>query len=221
MGWVTGDRAALVCVRDSRRFGLQVLLRSGAVTAGAEKGSGFLPEGDVEDGDRSASVLERCHGLTGGEAQRRLGRGMGPAHALGFWAAGSRVLLAATGVLLAVEGDRRVPVLRRVPVRERRAVGGSAGLAEFVARRNLQRDLSRLLLFSRWLDPVSGVTTGFFLVRVPERVRAPGFAWQVPEKALLLWRDRKLPLDFETFACLRTLTDFSSCDSLLSEYASR
>ncbi len=221
MGGVTGDRAALVCVRDSRRFGIQALLRSDAVAADAEEGGGFLPEGRVEEEDRSASVLERCRGLTGGEAQRRLGRGMAPARALGFWAAGARVLLAATGVLLAVEGAERVPVSRTVPVRERRAIGDAAGLAGFVARRDLQRDLSRLLLFCRWLDPVSGVTTVFFLVRVPERVRAPGFAWQVPEDALLLWRDRRLPLDFETFACLRTLTDFSSCDSLLSEYASR
>lgn len=218
MGGVTGDRAALVCVRDSRRFGLQALLRS---DADAEEGGGFLPEGCVEEGDRSASVLERCRGLTGGEAQRRLGRGMAPARALGFWAAGARVLLAATGVHLAVEGAELVPVSRTAPVRERRAIGDAAGLAGFVARRDLQRDLSRLLLFSRWLDPVAGVTTVFFLVRVPERVRAPGFAWQVPEDALLLWRDRRLPLDFETFACLRTLTDFSSCDSLISEYASR
>lgn len=212
MGGVSGDRAALVCVRDSRRFGLQALLRS---DADAQEGRGFLPEGGVEEGDRSASVLERCRGMTGGEAQRRLGRGMAPARALGFWAAGARVLLAATGVLLAAEGAQRVPV------RERRAIGDAAGLAGFVARRDLQRDLGRLLLFSRWLDPVAGVTTVFFLVRVPDRVRAPGFAWQAPEDALLLWRGRRLPLDFETFACLRTLTDFSSCDSLLAEYAPR
>lgn len=218
MGGVTGDRAALVCVRDSRRFGLQALLRSDAA---AEEGRGFLPEGGVEEGDRSASALERCRGMTGGEAQRRLGRGMPPARALGFWAAGARVLLAATGVLLAAEGAGRVPVLRTAPVRERRAMGDAAGLAGFVARRDLQRDLGRLLLFSKWLDPVAGVTTVFFLVRVPERIRAPGFAWQAPEDALLLWRGRRLPLDFETFACLRTLTDFSSCDSLLAEYASR
>lgn len=220
MGGVRGDRAALVCVRDSRRFGLQALLRSGAVAAGAEEGGGFLPEGVVGDEDRSASVLERCRGLTGSEAQRRLGHGMSPAHALGFWAAGARVLLAATGVLLAVEGARRVPV-RRPPPRERRAPGDAPGLGAFAAPGDLHWDLGRLLFFSRWLDPGSGAAKAFFLVHLPERVRAPGFAWQVPEKALLLWRDRRLPLDFETFACLRTLTDFPSCGSLLSEYASR
>ena len=220
MGGVSGDRAALVCVRDSRRFGLQALLRSDAVAAGAEEGGGFLPEGMVGDEDRSASVLERCRGMTGSEAQRRLGHGMSPAHALGFWAAGARVLLAATGVLLAVEGARRVPV-RRPPPRERRAPGDAPGLGAFAAPGDLHWDLGRLLFFSRWLDPGSGAAKAFFLVHLPERVRAPGFAWQVPEKALLLWRDRKLPLDFETFACLRTLTDFPSCGSLLSEYASR
>lgn len=220
MGGVRGDRAALVCVRDSRRFGLQALLRSDAVAAGAEQRGGFLPEGGVGDEDRSASVLERCRGMTGSEAQRRLGHGMSPAHALGFWAAGARVLLAATGVLLAVEGARRVPV-RRPPPRERRAPGDAPGLGAFAAPGDLHWDLGRLLFFSRWLDPGSGAAKAFFLVHLPERVRAPGFAWQVPEKALLLWRDRRLPLDFETFACLRTLTDFPSCDSLLSEYASR
>ena len=221
MEGVSGDRAALVCVRDSRRFGLQVLLRSDAVAAGAEEGGGFLPEGGVEDGDRSASLLERCRGLTGREAQRRLGHGMSPAHALGFWAAGVRVLLAATEVLLAVEGARRVPVQRLAPSRERRAPGDAPGLGDSAAPRDLHWDLGRLLFFSRWMDPGSGAAKVFFLVHLPDRVRAPGFAWQVPEKALLLWRDRRLPLDFETFACLRALTDFSSCGSLLSEYASR
>lgn len=221
MGGVTGDRAALVCVRDSRRFGLQALLRSDAVAAGAEEGGGFLPEGGVEEDDCSASVLERCRGLTGREAQRRMGHGMAPAHALGFWAAGARVLFAATGVLLAVEGARRVPVRRTAPPRERRAPENPPGIGAFAAPGDLHWDLGGLLFFSRWRDPGSGAAKAFFLVHLPGRVRAPGFVWQVPEKTLLLWRDRRLPLDFETFACLRTLTDFPSCGSLLSEYASR
>ena len=174
MEGLTADRVALVCVRDSRRFGLQVLLRPDA----AKRTGVLFLEGEVEDRDRVAAALGHCHGRTGNEAQRFLGHDMSPKRALGFWAASVRVLATATGVC----------------------------------------DLSRSGFFSRWVDPDSGGVTGFFLVHLPETVDADGFAWQAPETALLRWRDGGLSLDFPTFACLRILTDFSSCDSLLSEY---
>ena len=213
------DRVVLVCVRDRPRQGLQVLLRMGAGAHDGGVATASLLEGGVQAHDRAATVVERCHGHTGDDARRRLGHDMSPARALGFWTAGTRVLLAATGVLLAVRGSSRVPAPQRLPSRQRRRLENMLDLAAFGVREDLRWDLGRLLFFSRW--SAAGAVTGAFLVHLPERVGTAGLAWQAPDSVLLGWRDRRLVVDFQTFACLRTLTDFSSCDSLMAEYAAR
>lgn len=214
------DRVALVCVRDSRRFGLQVLL---GTDSGADPGAAgaWLPGGRVVQQDRAAAVRERCCGLTGDEARYRLGHDLSPARALGFWTAGIRVLLVSTGVLPAVTVAGHAPVREFVRARERRGSKDTLDLTVLAARRKLLCDLGALRFFSRWTDPAGGAITGFFLVHLPERVRPIRFVWQKPERALFAWRDRGLSLNFQTFACLRTLTDFTSCDSLFSEYSAR
>ena len=214
---LTGGRVALVCVRDSPRLGLEVLLRQD-VTQNVEAGSTAFIEGGLESRDCSPRTLGACYGLTGGEAKRYLDYGLSPSHALGFWVAGVRLLLAATGVLLTVKGAGFTPVRLKVPWSTRRGLIDGPGLANFTARHDLCWDLKSLLPFSKWVDLDGRAVKGFFLVNLPERIRASGFAWHVPENALLSWRDERFPLDFQTFACLRLLTDFSSCTSLLSEY---
>lgn len=216
------DRVALVCVRDSRRFGLQVLSRPMAAAAGAGSGRLSFPRDRVDSGDHAAPTLQRCHGLTGARACRLPGSRMTPAYAMGCRVATARVLLAATGLVFAVEEDHRTPVQRRVPHRGRRALSGSGlDFANFLVREQLHCDLARLFFFTQWIDPGSGAATRFFLVKAPDELRSPGWVWHLPEQALRFWLDGELLLDFETFACLRTLTDFSSCESLLSEYRAR
>lgn len=214
-----GARVALVAVRDSRRFGLQVLLRADVAAAGAEKGRMSLPCGVVEKGDRAAFALERCHGLAGGEARRLIGYEMKPAHALGHWVAAARVLLTATGLLFAVKGRQRASAPQTLPSRKRRLCGQDApALAAYLARQDLYHDISRLHFFSRWIDTRTGCAHTFFLVHVPNDVRVTGMLWRAPEKLLMSWRSQELHLDFASFASLRILTDFASCDALLSEY---
>ncbi len=220
MASLTGGRVALVCVRDSPRFGLQVLLRQG-VTQNAESGSSAFIEARLESRDCSPRTIEACYGLTGGEAKRYLGYGLSPSQALGYWVAGVRAFLAATGVLLAVKGAGLTPVRLKVPMSIRRGLTDGLGLATFTARHDLCWDLKSLLPFSKWVELDGGAVKGFFLVTLSERIRPRGFAWHVPEKVLLNWRDERFSLDFQTFACLRLLTDFSSCRSLLSEYAAQ
>jgi len=216
-----GDRVALVAVRDSRRFGLQVL--SSPVSAqGAGSGSFSFPGDDIDSGDHAAATLGRCHHLTRAEARRSLGHELPPAHAMGCWVAAARVLLAATGLLFAVDEEHWTRVQRRVRLRERQALSGSGpDFANFLIRERLYCDLGRLFFFTQWTEPGSGDATRFFLANVPDDLRSAGVVWHAPDQALVLWRDGDLALDFQTFACLRILTDFSSCDSLLSEYRAR
>ncbi len=210
-----GDRVGLVAVRDSRRFGLQVLLSRSS----AAGGNLSFPAGAIDGGDQAPATLRRCHALTAVEARRLLGSEMTPAYAMGCWVAAARVLLAATGLLFAVEAEQRTPMQRRVPPRARHALSASGvDFADFLVREKLLCDLGRLFFFTQWVAPGSGDATRFFLVKVPDDLRGAGSVWHAPDKALLLWRDGALTLDFATFACLRILTDFSSCDSLLSEY---
>lgn len=215
------DRVGLVAVRDSGRFGLQVLLsQSSAVTGPAGTENLSLPAGRIDSGDHAQATLRRCCNLAATKAQRLLGSGMTPTYAIGSWVAAARVLLAATGLLFAVKGGNGTPVQRRVPARERHALSGrGVDFADFLIREQLHCDLGRLYFFTQWIAPGSGDTTRFFLVKVPDDLRNVGSVWHAPDKALLRWRDGALILDFATFACLRILTDFSSCDSLLSEYS--
>ncbi len=213
-----GHRAALVAVRDSRRFGLQVLSRS--VAAGAVTLS--FPGDRIDREDHAAATLRRCHHAAEDRARRLPGHGLTPAYAVGCRVAAARVLLATTGILFVVEGGRPVPAGRRVLPRERRAVSGSGlEFTNFLVREQLHCDLGRMFFFTQWADSRSGGATWFFLVKLPDDLRVAGAAWCVPDRALLRWREGGLSLDFETFACLRILTDFSSCDSLLSEYRLR
>lgn len=216
------DWVALVCVRDSRRFGLQVLSSSTARAAGPGSRDLSFPGAPVDGGDQAARTLQWCHDLTGAKARRLLGHEMTPAHAMGCWVAAARVLLAATGLVFAVKGERQTPVQLMVPPRQRQVLSGSGSdFADFLIREQLHCDLGRFFFFTQWVDPGSNHVTKFFLVNVPDALRVGGAAWHVPEKALLLWHDEDLLLDFETFACLRTLTDHSSCESLLSEHRAR
>ncbi|MDE0214875.1 MAG: hypothetical protein OXN22_12410 [Deltaproteobacteria bacterium] len=210
------DRVAVVCVRDSRRYGLQVLLSRDAA-AGCEDPTWFS-EGDVETSDHSPEVLERCYGLTGVEACRLLGHGMTPAPALGCWVAAVRVLYAATRVLYAVEGRHRTRVPRVLRLRGRRSPHHAAPeLASYLTGQNCFFDLTRLLVFSRWNGAGTGVKR-FFLASLPDDIRVAGFVWLRPEGLLTRWRDQGLSLDFSTFISLRSLSDFSSCAAVLSEY---
>ena len=212
------DRVALVCVRDSRRYGLQVLLREDNAAGDAETGRMSLPTGNVDCDDHHVSVLERCYGLGDVKSRRLTGHGTNRACALG--SAGLRLLLATTGILHAVVGPEGIPFRKRIPTRQRRILsGGATDLADYLVRRDMYIDLGRLHFFSRWADPHIGDRTECFLVEIPEYVRVRGFHWHAPEEMLLCWRDQSLSLNFETFTCLRMLTDFSSCNSLLSEYA--
>ncbi len=179
-----------------------------------------FPGCPVERDDRAVPVLERIHGLTGYRAARVLGPDAKGAHALGWWIAGVRCLLGSTGLLLAVEGVQRTRVQPTLSSSERRVAGRDAvTLASYLVRKKLHCDLSRLHVLSRWTDPHTGGLQVFLLVRVPDAFRCAGYVWREPDKALVSWRRQELHLEFPTFASLRCLADFVSCEVLLNEYA--
>ena len=105
------------------------------------------------------------------------------------------------------------PTRKRLGVHVRRSGFSSRVLPD------VSFDLTRLLVFSRWSGIDAGVNR-FFPARLPEDVRVAGFGWRRLERILTLWRDQGLSLDFSTFSSLRSLSDFSSCAVLLSEYGS-
>lgn len=216
------DRVALVCARDNRRLGLQVLLREDAAGDDGSATRLSFPVGRVEEGDHAVSSLDRCCGMTGDHARRALGHGVSSAKALGYWVAGARLLLTTTRLLFAVKGAQGAPVPQTLSYRERPLPGRDAkALASHLARHDLYCDLDRLCFFSRWTDPHARTAVGFFLVRIPDDLRVAAHVWRAPDKVLIGWRKQEFHLDFPTFSSLRMLADFSSCDALFSEYASR
>ena len=213
------DRVALVAVRDSRAFGLQVLLKANVAAAGVGKAGTSLPCGDVEMGDCVPPTLERCCGVAAADAQRLIGHERKPAEALGYWVAATRLLLGATGLLFVVSDGQHTSVPQTLPLHERRLPAQDApALADYLTRRDLYCDISRLHFFSRWIDVRTGDLNTLFLVRIPDSVFVKRMFWRAPDKVLISWRNQQLGLDFESFAALRVLADFSSCESLLSGY---
>lgn len=212
------DRVTLVCVRDSRRHGLEVLLQETLAGNGSENRMSF-PGCPVEDDDCALPVLERCYVSTGNAGRGALGRDMRHAHDLGWRIAGVRCLLGNTGLLFAASGAQRRPELQRLSSAERQAVSHNAkALTSYLAQRDLYCDLNRLHLLSRWADSHDGRLEALLLVQVPDRLRFAGYVWRDPGKVLVSWRRRELLFDFSTFLSLRSLSDFTSCEFLLAEY---
>jgi 8-oxo-dGTP pyrophosphatase MutT (NUDIX family) len=237
MSAASGPRSAatVILLRAAEGGGLEVFLTRRPDRMDVLGGAYVFPGGTLTGDDLSERSLKRCVGLSRQQAQQLLGAHLKPGLALGYWVAAIRELFEEVGVLLAATEsgeplamrDRR----RKDALIQMRAelIEGRLAFHEILESEELYCDVKRLAYFSHWQTPAefsARFDTRFFVAAFPpdqvpletsEEV-AHGL-WVAPERAMQLYAQHKLPMIFPTYACLRTLADFDSIESLLVEYA--
>jgi 8-oxo-dGTP pyrophosphatase MutT (NUDIX family) len=227
--------ATVILLRDVEPGGFEAFLTRRPDKMPFFGGTYGFPGGAVRKEDCSAGLLSRCDGIAPRVARKILGSHFTPQEALGFWVAGIRVLLEEVGILLAVNQAGRPWV------RERVEDGPASQLASLLQdtlrfqslleKEGLFCDTSKLVYFSQWetsVPPSMRLDSRFFLAALPQGQTVPPKLsevvhglWLTPDQALKRFAKEELPMIFPTFASLRTLADFESLDSVLTEYRTK
>ena len=191
------------------------------------------PGGTVQKDDLAPAMIERCAGLSAKQARKIIGAEFTPAQAIGLWIAAVREVFEEVGVLFAVEESGAQ--LKLDSNRAARLAGEHAALLnksisflELLESEKLVCDLAALAHFSYWQTPAQFATrfdTRFFIAALPEGQTALATSYEVahslwitPDRAMQLFGHNELPMIFPTFAALRTLADFDTMESVLSEF---
>jgi 8-oxo-dGTP pyrophosphatase MutT (NUDIX family) len=228
--------ASVIPLRTSPSGDVEVLLTQRSAELGFLGGMYCFPGGILDRDDYSAVALQRCHGLTPGQARAVLGAHLTPERALGIWICAVRELFEEVGILLAVN-ETREPVQmtsdlhRRLADKHQKLLENSLSFTEVLATEMLRSDLSRLQCFSHWQTPAQfpvRFDTRFFIADVTDQQLTLGnsaevtdTAWLSPDRALEMFDEGRLPMIFPTFAALRALADFESLSSIVAEFKTR
>lgn len=225
--------ASVILLRPAKSGGFEVFLtRRSSSTAFLDRMYGF-PGGSVRKEDYSAGMLRRCHGLSANDARKIVGAHLTPPEALGLWIAGIRELFAGAGILFAVNEAGEHVALE--PNRQARLANKRAALLAkalsfeaVLESESLLCDASMLAYFSFWQTPsplAMRFDTCFYLAALPEdqtplltACEVSPSLWLTPDHALSLFQRDELLMIFPTFACLRTLADFETMDSVFRQY---
>ncbi|HEY2989629.1 MAG TPA: NUDIX hydrolase [Candidatus Binatia bacterium] len=228
------NAATVILVRPAQSGGgIEVFLTRRPEGMDFLGGAYVFPGGTIRKGDCAAEVLKRCGGVALQRAKNILGAHLRPEAALGHWVAGIRELFEEVGVLLCVGEDGRPLEIRdgkraQLEEKRRQIVRRELSFHELLEAERLYCDAGGLLYFSHWLTPEEFAIrfdTRFFVAVLPpgqspleksEEV-AHGL-WITPERAMQLYARGSLPMILPTYASLRTLADFDSVESLMTDY---
>jgi len=193
-----------------------------------------FPGGTVNRDDYSPSVLRRCRGLSGAQAQDILGGKHEPDEALGHWVAVIRELFEEVGVLLCVdEAGAAVDFAERgakerFERRRREIVRKSLQFGAFLDQENLYCDLSRAVYFDHWVTPEiysMRFDTRFYIAELPadqtslERSEEVTHSlWIGPQQALDRMHRRDFPILPPTTTVLSELARLSTWEHLRTEF---
>lgn len=190
------------------------------------------PGGRLSKDDCAPAMLERCTGLTPTQARKLLGAHLRPSEALGLWVAAIRELFEEVGVLVAVDDRGRAPArVDQLAAKHKNLLAKSIDFLMLLKSAGLRCDLGALAPFSYWQTPAQfsmRYDTRFFVTALPEgqmplttSYEVSHSLWLTPERAMKMFADRQLPMIFPTFAALRTLADFQTIESVLTEFSPR
>lgn len=180
-------------------------------------GSAYAFPGGVVDPDDSL-VHEFCHGLTGAEANSRLGV---EDSGLDYYVAAVRELFEEAGVLLADLSslDENLSSVRDA------LNDGSLNWAEFVAQNELPLDCGNLHYISHWITPPllpKRYSTRFFLITLPERQDAVHCGgeltesrWATATDMLAAGRNGELKLHYPTIKTLESIARHKTLEALV------
>jgi 8-oxo-dGTP pyrophosphatase MutT (NUDIX family) len=223
--------ATLVLLRDQPGRAVETLLVKRHSRSRFAGGDYVFAGGKVEANDMPADAERFCRGLGAEEAARRLGGGLPPRDALGFWVGAIREAFEEVGLLLAYGSDG-TPLAFEPGARERFAAHRAACQAsnraffEVLRAEGLTLATDRLVYFAHWITPEENpirFDTRFFAAPAPggqepdpdghEIVDA---RWLVPAEALAARERGEISLRTPTMKNLELLTDGGSAATVLA-----
>jgi 8-oxo-dGTP pyrophosphatase MutT (NUDIX family) len=226
--------STVVLVRPDKRGGFEILLTRRPEQMRFLGGFYVFPGGTVHAWDYAPQALERCRGLSGGEAQRILGGGHSVEIALGHWVAAVRELFEEVGILLCdMESGSPVDMgneqtRERIEQKRQAIVKSELDIGGLLESENLFCDLSRLIYFDHWVTPEiypMRFDTRFYLAALPANQRplkcseeVTDAVWMTPGEALTRNHRRDFPLIPPTTTVLQDLLRYSSWDRLRMEF---
>jgi 8-oxo-dGTP pyrophosphatase MutT (NUDIX family) len=225
--------ATVILLRPAVPAGFEVFLTRRPDGMAFLGGMYCFPGGSVRREDCSEGMVRRCHGLTGNDARKIIGAHFAPQQALGLWIAAVRELFEEVGILLAVNEDEEqvtVKSNRKLRLAEKHAalLGKSLNFQAILESEKLRCDAASLAYFSHWQTPLQfsiRFDTRFFIAALPKdqtplstSYEVAHSLWLTHDRELQLYNREELPMIFPTFASLRTLADFESLESVLSEF---
>lgn len=236
-GYSFKNAAAVILLRPEATMGFEVLLFRRSIET---KNHGIIysfPDESVKKEDSSQGILKRCRGISRTEARNIIGSELTHEISLSHWVAGIRGLFEKAGILLCTTEDGCPPDMSDRRFSENLAQGHKAlieGTKDFLTlleSEGIFCDTARLVYFSQWLAPEGSPTltdTRFFLAVLQSdqtlRSVSPGpdtIMWITPDRAMDLCQRGSLPMNFPTFASLRTLADFDSLEAVSARYGLR
>lgn len=195
-----------------------------------------FPGGTVHAADHAESMLERCRGLCGEEAQRLLGGHPEPREALGHWVAVVRELFEEVGILLCTD-EQGAPFFNpsnapdRFETARRAVVQRKLDFGDFVRAENLFCDLSRIVYFDHWVTPAiysMRFDTRFYIAALPAHQTALSQSeevthslWITPDAALDRVDRRDFPILPPTTTVLDRLSRLATWRRLTKKFGLR
>lgn len=194
------NASTVVLLRSDGGGGFEILLTRRPPQMRFLGGYYVFPGGTVHQDDYSVQVLERCRGLSAGDARNILGNSAEPEQALGHWVAVARELFEEVGVLLCVTevGDdidlRDQATQERIELKRQAIVRKDLDFGSFLGSEKFLCDLSLPIYFDHWVTPAiysMRFDTRFYLAKLPAHQtpltcseEVTHSLWITPEEAL-------------------------------------
>lgn len=225
--------ATVILLRRAEAKGFEIFLTRRPDGMPSLGGMYCYPGGTVAKDDFNPPMIVRCRGVTPKQARKILGAHYSPSEAMGLWVAGVREVFEEVGVLLAAEQSGAQLIMddnraARLAQKHAALLAKSMSFLELLESESLVCNLAALGPFSYWQTPSQvrlRFATHFFIAPLPEgqtplatSYEVTHSLWLTPDRAMQLFNRGELPLIFPTFAALRTLADFETLDSVLSEF---
>jgi 8-oxo-dGTP pyrophosphatase MutT (NUDIX family) len=212
--------ATLVLLRDAADGAVETLLIQRHRRSKFAAGDYVFPGGKVEPDDVPDDAEQFCRGLDADQASARLGGGLTPRQALGYWIGAIREAFEEVGILLSYGADGEF--VRFDPDNQERFAAHRAACqvsnrAFFVMLRaeGLTLATDRLSYFAHWITPEESpirFDTRFFAAVAPpgqdavaDGYEIVGARWLTPAEALEAWRRQDISLRFPTIKNLEIL----------------
>jgi 8-oxo-dGTP pyrophosphatase MutT (NUDIX family) len=212
--------ATLVLLRDRNPRGVETLLLRRHARSKFAAGDYVFAGGKVEAGDIPAEVERFCRGLTALDAAARLGGGISPREALGYWVGAIREAFEEVGLLLAYAADGRLLHLapenrERFSAHRAACQSGDQAFFAMLQAEGLTLATDRLTYFAHWITPEESpirFDTRFFVAVAPpgHEATADGreivaLRWLTPAEATEALRRQEISMRFPTIKNLEII----------------